>query len=372
MPSTISDPTRFDDLLLTFQRPHILQTSHWAALKAPVWSGQQVVWGDEPAPLAAASILTRRLGRLPVKIQYVPKGPMVRPDLDAWEEVLAGLETHARRSRALFIKIDPDVDVDSELGEALTAMLQARGWVFSPEQIQFRNTMISDLTVGEEALLAGMKQKTRYNIRLAGRRGVVVAPSDDFDAFYDLYAQTSARDGFLIRPRDYYLRVMSRLQQHDLGQLFLSWVEGASVAGLFLFRFGPTAWYFYGASSNQGRRHMPAYLLQWEAMRWAMQRGCTTYDWWGAPNELDESDPMWGVYRFKRGFGGRFVRWIGAWDYAPRPTLYRAYTRAMPNVLDFMRRRARAGISGDTSDSSPIPMKTPRGQSGAESQCRDE
>jgi lipid II:glycine glycyltransferase (peptidoglycan interpeptide bridge formation enzyme) len=84
---------------------------------------------------------------------------------------------------------------------------------------------------------------------------------------------------------------------------------------------------------------MPTYLLQWEAMRWAIAQGCTTYDWWGAPDELDESDPMWGVYRFKEGFGGRFTRWIGAWDYAPNQTLYRAYTQAMPKVLDLMRRR---------------------------------
>ena len=340
MPATISDPQRFDQLLLTFERPHILQTSHWAALKAPVWSGQRLVWGNETSPSAAASILTRRLGRLPVQIQYIPKGPIVQPSLDAWEVTLADLEAHVRASRALFIKIDPDVDAESALGRELLALLRARGWVFSPDQIQFRNTMLSDLTAGEEALLAGMKQKTRYNIRLAGRRGVTVTPSDDFDTFYDLYAQTSARDGFLIRPRDYYLRVMSRLQGHDLGQLLLAWVEDQPVAGLFLFRFGPTAWYFYGASGAQGRRHMPTYLLQWEAMRWAMRQGCAVYDWWGAPDELDESDPMWGVYRFKQGFGGRLVHWIGAWDYAPNPGLYRAYTRAMPKVLDFMRRRA--------------------------------
>ena len=342
MPAIITDPPRFDDLLLSFERPHVLQTSHWAALKAPGWSGQHIVWGDESSPEAAASILTRSLGRAPIKIQYVPKGPIVRPDIAMWEKLLPELEAHARSSRALFIKIDPDVDADSDLGRALVQLLQRRGWVFSADQIQFRNTMLSDLTMGEEALLAGMKQKTRYNIRLAGRRGVEVTPSNDFNAFYDLYAETSARDGFLIRPRDYYLRVMNRLQGNGLGQLLLAWDQDALVAGLFLFRFGPTAWYFYGASSNKGRRNMPTYLLQWEAMRWAISQGCTTYDWWGAPNNLHESDPMWGVYRFKEGFGGRFTRWIGAWDYAPNRTFYRAYAQAMPKVLDLMRRRHQA------------------------------
>ena len=265
----------------------------------------------------------------------------MRPRIAAWQKLLPELEAHARRNRALFIKIDPDVEMDSELGQALIALLKGRGWVFSAEQIQFRNTVLSDLTPDAEALLAGMKQKTRYNIRLAGRRGVVATPSADFDVFYDLYAETAARDGFLIRPRAYYLRVMSRLQKHGLGQLLLARSDDVIVAGLFLFRFGPTAWYFYGASSNQGRRNMPTYLLQWQAMRWAKAHGCTTYDWWGAPDELSENDPMWGVYRFKEGFGGRFTRWIGAWDYAPNRMLYQAYARAMPQVLAMMRRRAR-------------------------------
>ena len=333
-------PRSFDELLLRFERPHVLQTSHWAALKAPLWEAERLAWGPDDRPRAAAAILTRRLPRLPVRIQYVPKGPVARQDMAAWREALAGLEERARASGALFIKIDPDVDAESEFGKALMAELRARGWVFSAEQIQFRNTMLSDLTAGEDALLAGMKQKTRYNVRLAARRGVRVSASDDFETFYALYRETAARDRFLIRPKAYYLAVMSRMQTAGLGQLLLADVEGEPVAGLFLFRFGPTAWYFYGASSGRHRKLMPTYLLQWEAMRWAMNQGCAVYDWWGAPNELSEDDPMWGVYRFKAGFGGRFTRWIGAWDYAPRPALYRAYTRLMPRVLDWMRRRS--------------------------------
>ena len=273
-----------------------------------------------------------------MRIQYAPKGPPASPDLDLWS-MLQWFEQQAKRSGALFVKIDPDVDADSDFGQALDARLRERGWLFSNDQVQFRNTVLSDLSIGEEALLAGMKQKTRYNIRLAERKGVVVHPSDDFAAFFELYAETAARDGFLIRPEDYYLAVMERMQGNGLGQLLLAEAEGELVAGLFLFRFGPTTWYFYGASSDQHRKLMPNHLLQWEAMRWAIAQGCTIYDWWGAPNELVETDPMWGVYRFKEGFGGQFTRWIGAWDYAPRPTLYRSYTQAMPRVLDFMRRR---------------------------------
>lgn len=335
------DAATFDAALLRLPRPHILQTSHWAALKTPVWTAEHLLWGEAEAPAAAATLLARRLGRLPIRILYAPKGPLAPPDFDRWEDLLGALEQVARQRQALFVKIDPDVDAESERGQRLRECLQARGWVFSAEQIQFRNTVLSDLTGDEEALLAGMKPKTRYNIRLAERKGVRVQVSADFATFYQLYAQTAARDGFLIRPRDYYLGVMSRMQGCNLGQLLLAEVAGEVVAGLFLLRLSPTAWYFYGASSERQREFMPNYLLQWEAMRWAKAQGCTTYDWWGAPDRLDESDPMWGVYRFKQGFGGCFTPWIGAWDFAPRPLLYRAYTQAMPRLLDFMRRRSR-------------------------------
>lgn len=335
-------PAAFDAALLRLSRPHVLQTSHWAALKAPVWVASRRVWGDAETPLAATSLLARRPGRLPLRLLYAPKGPVVSPDLGHWDLVLADLEAEARRQKAIFVKIDPDIEAESDLGKALRQRLQQRGWRFSAEQIQFRNTVLSDLTVGEEAILAGMKQKTRYNLRLAERKGVTVGPSDDFESFYRLYAETAARDGFLIRPRDYYLAVMGRMQAAGLGQLLLAEAAGERVAGVFLLRFGPTAWYFYGASSSQSRDLMPNYLLQWQAMRWAREQGCTTYDWWGAPDQLDAPDRMAGVYRFKEGFGPRFTAWIGAWDFAPSPSLYRGYTQAMPRLLAFMRRRAGA------------------------------
>jgi lipid II:glycine glycyltransferase (peptidoglycan interpeptide bridge formation enzyme) len=90
---------------------------------------------------------------------------------------------------------------------------------------------------------------------------------------------------------------------------------------------------------------MPNHLLQWEALRWARSQGCTVYDWWGAPDELSESHPMWGVYRFKEGFGGKFTAHIGAWDYPVSRLRYWVYTVAMPRVLDVMRRRHRRSIA---------------------------
>jgi peptidoglycan pentaglycine glycine transferase (the first glycine) len=143
----------------------------------------------------------------------------------------------------------------------------------------------------------------------------------------------------LIRPYGYYQSAWERSMADGLGHLLLAEADGELLAGIFLFTLGRRAWYMYGASSDQRREWMPNYLLQWEAMRWARQRECIAYDLWGAPNELREEDPMWGVYRFKAGFGGHFVRHIGAFDYAPLRPLYALYTWLIRKYLGLLRRR---------------------------------
>ncbi len=220
-------------------------------------------------------------------------------------------------------------------------LLRARGWSFSASQVQFRNTVTLDLRQDEDALLAGMNQSTRRKIRTAIKEGVTVRPASseaDLRTLYDLYTVTGERQGFLIRPLDYYRDAWARFMEAGLAQAFLAEWEGAPLAGVVIFHFGPKAWYFYGMSGNDERNRQPTYLLQWEAIRWAKAQGYATYDFWGAPNEFVESDPMWGVYRFKDGFGGTVVRHIGAWDYVPNSALYWAYERLMPRVLGLMRR----------------------------------
>lgn len=359
------DPTRWDAALLTLPQPHILQSWAWGETKLQTgWRAKRLLWRSAPpsaqsasadlpyqaansfADLAAAAILVRRLHpRVPVSVAYVPKGPLLDwTDEGLAEAVLVRLEAEARRAGALFVKIDPDVRSDTPEGQTVMTMLARRGWRPSAEQIQFRNTMLSDLTADEDALLAAMKPKWRYNIRLAERRGVVVREGGmaDLPAFYAMYSETGGRDGFLVRPFEYYRAIWARFMAEGLACLLLAEVAGQPVAGLILFRYGPTAWYFYGASTAQGRELMPNHALQWAAVRWAKAAGCTRYDWWGAPDVLDENDPMWGVYRFKQGFGGEFVPHIGAWDYPTNRFAHWGYTNAMPRVLDFMRRRHRS------------------------------
>jgi peptidoglycan pentaglycine glycine transferase (the first glycine) len=362
---TIHDASAWNTAVLSLPHPHVLQSWQWGAFKARHgWTPTRLVWrdsapprtGDPPrspagSPLrAAASVLHRRASPLPFSVLYVPKGPLL--DWHAAvlaDRVLADLEAVARRQRAIFVKIDPDVPADDT---AVVTLLRQRGWRPSAEQVQFRNTLLQDLTLGEDELLAGMKPKTRYNVRLAARRGVIVRPGcqGDLPLFYRLYAETAARDGFIIRPFAYYEDAWGGFIDAGLAQLFLAEHDGQPLAGVLIFRFGPTAWYMYGASRTAGRELMPNHLLQWEAMRWARAQGCRIYDWWGAPDRLDESDPMWGVYRFKEGFGARFVAHIGAWDFPVSRPLYWLYTVAMPRYLDLLRRRHKADDRPTTND----------------------
>jgi lipid II:glycine glycyltransferase (peptidoglycan interpeptide bridge formation enzyme) len=263
-------------------------------------------------------------------------------------QVLEDLQTIARRENAILIKIDPDLPKspaqDKPVGEEVMADLQLRTWHLSPDQIQFRNTAILDLTRDESEILAAMKQKTRYNIRLAERKGVHVRAGGeaDLDTLYRMYAETSVRDGFVIRSADYYREAWGSFIRTGLAQPFIAEVGAEPVAGLVLFKFACTAWYMYGMSREAHREKMPNHLLQWEAMCWAKTNGCDTYDFWGAPDEFVESDPMWGVWKFKEGFGAQAVRHIGAWDYAPWPLLYKLYTSILPRILGVMRGRGKA------------------------------
>lgn len=366
----VAQPAEWRAALADLGEAHVLQSWEWGDVKAQTgWQAQRLAWWQESAgaPVASAQLLRRRLGDgLPLAVGYVPKGPVLDwRNLQRAETVLAEIERQARQAGCIFVKIDPDVAAYAPEGIRLRTLLRRRGWRFSADQVQFKNTGWSDLRAGEDALLEQMKSKWRYNIRLAERRGIAVRRGGEADlaAFYDLYAETAQRDGFLIRPFSYYqttwatfLRAQAVPENPAGGALLLAEHpdEAGALAGLFLLRYGATTWYFYGASSERRRRDMPNYLLQWEAMRWAMAQGCTRYDWWGAPTDLDDPDDrMQGVWQFKQGFGAQVREHIGAWDFPVDPHLYRLYTEVMPRGLGAVRRlRHGAASATDTSTES--------------------
>ena len=181
-----------------------------------------------------------------------------------------------------------------------------------------------------------MKQKTRYNIRLAEKKDIIIRQSSDIEIFNQLMKLTGERNEFGIHQDDYYRKAHQRFSQRDMCQLLIAYYQDNPLAALILFYKGSRAWYFYGASGNQERNRMPAYLLQFEAMKTAKEKGCEIYDLWGIPDfqrhilrniSLRKNEGLWSVYRFKRGFGGSIKRSAGVFKIL-KPIPYQLYLMA--------------------------------------------
>lgn len=369
MQSFDGSPREWNRLISDLPDPHLLQTSEWSQVKATNgWQALPLTWGAEDGRITAAARVLKRSLRASgllrrLSVLYIPKGPLLDwANAPLRQQVLDDLQSFARSQGAIFLKVDPDVllgtgipggpqAAEEELGQAVQTELSQRGWVFSPDQVQFRNTVLIDLTPPEEQLLSRMKQKTRYNVRLGEKKGITVrgGTQADLPRMYQMYAETSVRDGFVIRDEAYYQTVWqtfmgnppSDSRSQPAGETLIAELEGEPLAGVSLFYFAGRAYYLFGMSRAEHREKMPNYLLQWEAMRRAKSVGCTTYNLWGAPDEFNDQDGLWGVFRFKEGLGGSVVRTLGAWDFAPQPALYRMYTQTLPRVLDLMRSRGR-------------------------------
>jgi lipid II:glycine glycyltransferase (peptidoglycan interpeptide bridge formation enzyme) len=210
-----------------------------------------------------------------------------------------------------------------EPGEnALTAKLILNMHMHAVAPIQPLRTIVLDLAPSEETLLAQMKEKWRYNVRLAARRGVTIRVAetpDDVRAWYRLLQTTGERDQFGIHSYDYYLDAWHIFAPGNEARLLLAEYDGQLLAGIFVGLFARQAVYLYGASANEQRQLMPNYLLQWQAIRWARQQGALSYDFWGIPPTDAEDEAMAGVYRFKRGWGGRIVQFPGCYEAVYRP-----------------------------------------------------
>ncbi len=331
MPEVSAD--EWEAFLTRFEDAHILQTSAWGELKATFgWEVTRVI---SPSSQCGAQILFRTLlgGR---RFAYIPKGPVG----ENWEALWPEIDVVCRKRRAICLKVEPDlweVNCHNDGGGQASHLLlnPPTGFRLSHHSIQPLRTLVVDISGDEGAILGRMHQKTRYNVRLALKKGIVVKPTHDIGLFYRLMQVTGRRDQFEIHSQAYYQRAYELFFPRGECNLFLADYQGEPVGALMVFARGKRAWYFYGATSGSHRERMPAYLLQWEAMRWARSLGCVEYDLWGVP-DADErtlesnftlrSDGLWGVYRFKRGFGGKLLRAIGPWDRVYQSAFYALYS----------------------------------------------
>lgn len=321
--------TEWNQYLQKYPEAHLLQTGEWGELKSAFgWKPVRIVSGE-----AGVQILFRELP-LGFTIGYLPKPAFSFQLLAVSQELWREIDSVCKRNRAIFLKLEPDLWAD------LTPDTWHLALRTSPHNIQPPRTIIVDIKGSEDEILARMKQKTRYNIRLAEKKGVTVRAWDDIESFHGMMLATGGRDGFGVHSLEYYRRAYELLHPKQMGELLLAEFEGRPLAALFVAGNGKRAYYLYGASTDEERNRMPTYLLQWEALRWAKARGCQHYDLWGVPDEEEAAleanfeqrhDGLWGVYRFKRGFGGELKRAAQALDRVYYPLLYWAYLRFIGN-----------------------------------------
>jgi len=299
---------------------------------------------DSGQVVAGTQLLFRHLPLGLWTTAYIPRGPMLAHAFSqdpAAPLLMQATHKACRQHRAVSLKMEPEWTE----GKPAHDWLQSQGLKPSRQTVQPRRSVQVDLRLDEDDILAQMKAKTRYNIRLAQRKGIVVrqGTAEDLPTFHKLLKVTGERADFGVHTLDYYAQVWSLFHTQDSVALFLAQYMDKVLAAILVIPWGRTAYYMYGASSDEERQRMPTYLLQWDAMCWAKSRDCQVYDLWGIP-DVDESEVgddvetaeasgilsrgMGGLYRFKRGFGGSEVRYVGAYDAVYSGLLYRLLTTA--------------------------------------------
>ncbi|MBI2848888.1 MAG: peptidoglycan bridge formation glycyltransferase FemA/FemB family protein [Chloroflexi bacterium] len=314
-PLLVHDRHRWNSFAASRVTGHLLQSWEWGELKKQFgWQGVRVAIQRGGRIVGGGQVLFRPtpLGT----IAYIGRGPVIDWEAEkAVSELWDVVHQVCRRHGAFFLKVEPNVTVAMNLSR----------WGFRPNSyvVQPKTSIHIDLAVDLDTIAQKQRGKTRYNIGLASRKGVQVSVGTERDIaiFYLLLEETSRRNDFPIHNQEYYEQVIRTLG--DQGRVFVATFRDTPLAVIYLTIFGGEAIYMYGASANVHRNLMPNHLLQWEAIKWAKEQGCTRYDMWGIPDEEalrgsrgGDSFPISeGVHRFKRGFGGEVVRYVGAFDY---------------------------------------------------------
>ncbi|MCE5198237.1 peptidoglycan bridge formation glycyltransferase FemA/FemB family protein [bacterium] len=356
--ATEQDRKRFDNFVARFYTGDLLQSFEWGDLKSRSgWRPVRVFAERDGEIVAAASLLKRSIPKIGRCIMYAPRGPVL--DTQDGELVMTFsnyLRDVARQHKAILLKIDPPVPIEDTTSKA---NLRAAGFVPIAAQgfggTQPKCVMQLDLEgKTEDELMASFKEKWRYNIRLAARKGVTVnidCPRSELPVFYELLKETCQRDGFLVRDIKYFEDMWDALVPAGYMRLVLTYFEGKPVAGAIAYIFGDKAMYTYGASSNEHRNVMPNHLMQWTMIKWAREAGCKWYDFRGvSPKKGNGDDHLQGLNRFKEGFSPRFVEYIGEYDLVLSPGFYWLWNVARPRIQSILKARRRAETKSQAVD----------------------
>ncbi len=337
------DDAAWDDFVAGSGPGSYLQTTPWARVKAANgWRSLRVVTSDPPGRVGA-QILLRRPRGFPWAFAYAPRGPVaaawrpasVEEFTDSTRRAMRGATPRAAGGRVAVVRIDPEVERDGplDLDGELRRALQRAGWRTAPA-VQPETTRIIDLRVDEEALWGDLRKKWRQYVNRARSSGIRVVDGDGdrLGEFYRIYRETAGRAGFLIRAEAAYRDVWDAFRPVGGARLlFAEDRDGRAQAALFLIRCGPRVVEPYGGMTAAGADSRANYLLKWEAIRSSREQGASSYDLWGLAHP--------GIAHFKTGFGGREVRYVGAWDLILDPLGRLAYDAGQRLRVRLARRR---------------------------------
>lgn len=298
---------------------HPIQSWEWGEFRRETGVGV-VRWGvyDKNRLVDTMQITLHRIARFPWTVGYYPKG-----NFPSSSQVKA-LEIISRQHKCIFIKCEPKVEKKG-LGKNRFDYLKRKGFREGKPLFTKYNFEL-DLSLSEDELFANLKSKTRYNVRLAQKRGVKVGVdnSDEvFEKYIELTNETTKRQGFYSHSEDYHRKMWDSLGKSGLARIIKAEYKGKVITTWILFKFGDVMYYPYGASSREYQSVMANNLVMWEAIKLAKSEGCKTFDMWGALDDKpNKNDPWYGFHKFKEGYGARHVVYMGTYDYVARPFLY--------------------------------------------------
>lgn len=318
---------KYESFLQNHPKGHFMQSPQWAKIKSE-WQNEIITVENENGEIIGSmSLLIRKIPFFNSTMMYSPRGPVCDPhDKDTLKKLLEKARELSKKYKSYALKMDPDIEIDDAEFEIIIKSLGfkvSRG-LRNYEGIQPRFVFrldIKDKT--KEEIMKDFHHKTRYNIRLSERKGVEcrVGTREDIKVFHNLMVETGIRDKFLIRTKEYYESVYDSLGSEHV-RLFLAYYNDEAIAGTIAILYGNKCWYLYGASSNSYRNLMPNYQLQWNMIKWSIESKCDIYDFRGVPGNIDDSNPMVGLYKFKVGFKGKFTEFVGMLDYVFNPVVY--------------------------------------------------
>lgn len=333
----LADRERWDELVLSSPYGSFLQMWEWGEFQTLFGTSvRRFILEDESLIHGVVQVVIREL---PFYLRWysVSRGPVLaeriqQRDIHSSLSIfLDSLEKTAHTDQAVFLRIEPPFYPGSREGSLCADIASARGWLRAKQMLQSQHTSVLDITRSDDELLATMHEKTRYNIRLAERKGVVVRFSQDeqdIEIFLKLARSVSERTSFHFHPDLYYKTLMAHLRGTKLlkGELAIAEHDGQPLAVHLMIYAGLHATYLHGASAVEKRNFMAPQLLYWKTVARAKESGCATYDFYGiAPPDATIDHPWAGITRIKKGFGGRDVSYMNSYEYSIRPMFHQLY-----------------------------------------------